>query len=363
MVLLGKNDHIWLNPKTSDEFAVPVGARVLDVRGNSATVVDDDGVKSTITIDDRIQVMHKSVAEGRADMIDLGELTEGSILRNLFTRYKDGKIYTYIGSILTAVNPYRNMPIYGNDAIAKYKEKQLEDNEPHIYAIADNAYRDMKSFSRDETIIISGESGSGKTESTKVFLKYLAYSSGQHSWIEQQILDSNPILEAFGNAKTVRNDNSSRFGKYIDIIFDKDGHILTAEILQYLLEKSRIVSQDTNERNYHIFYSMLAGLSPQQKSQFGLTDGTSYNYLRQDSMKVTERDELTEWNAVLAALKVMQISEESVTNICRLLASVLLIGQIDYSAMHKRFCQMLLELQKDWHKKLIRNTIRNCDLG
>lgn len=157
-----------------------------------------------------------------------------------------------------AVNPYQLLNIYNIEYIRQYSNKKIGELPPHIFAIGDNAYWSMQRYQHDQCIIISGESGSGKTESTKLILQFLAATSGQHSWIEQQILDANPILEgkrtkgecqvimsvsAFGNAKTVRNDNSSRFGKYIDIHFDKRGAIEGAKIEQYLLEKSRIVSQ------------------------------------------------------------------------------------------------------------------------
>ena len=178
-----------------------------------------------------------------------------------------------------AVNPYQILPIYTSEQIKLYRERKIGELPPHIFAIGDNCYSLMKRTRQDQCIVISGESGAGKTESTKLILQYLAAISGKHSWIEQQILEANPILEAFGNAKTVRNDNSSRFGKYIDIYFNKNGIIEGAKIDQYLLEKSRIVHQNPNERNYHIFYCMLQGLSKEHKDKLHLKEASNYKYL------------------------------------------------------------------------------------
>lgn len=186
---------------------------------------------------------------------------------------------TYTGSMLVAINPYEILPIYTNNEITSYRNKKIGELPPHIFAIGDSAFQEILREHHDQCIVISGESGAGKTESTKLILQYLAAISGKHSWIEQQIIEANPVMEAFGNAKTIRNDNSSRFGKYIDIHFSRKGIIHGAKIEQYLLEKSRIVSQNRGERNYHIFYSMLAGLSREEKRKFELEDATKYHYL------------------------------------------------------------------------------------
>uniref|UniRef100_A0A3B4AMQ2 Myosin motor domain-containing protein n=1 Tax=Periophthalmus magnuspinnatus TaxID=409849 RepID=A0A3B4AMQ2_9GOBI len=206
---------------------------------------------------------------------------EGAVLLNIKTRFQRELIYTYIGSILVSVNPYRMYNIYGTDMVLLYKGHALGENPPHLFAIANAAYSKLMDANHNQVIIISGESGSGKTEATKLVLRYLA--AIQHtSNIAQQV---SPLMESFGNAKTVRNDNSSRFGKYIEV-FLENGVISGAITSQYLLEKSRIVFQAKDERNYHIFYEMLAGLPSQQKRAFYLQDAETYYYLNQDQASI-----------------------------------------------------------------------------
>lgn len=189
--------------------------------------------------------------------------------------------------MLVAINPYEKLNIYSKSHLDIYHNKRLGEAPPHIFAIGDCALQRIKEYGRDQCIVISGESGAGKTESTKLLLQYLASVSGKKSWIEQQLIESNPIMEAFGNAKTIRNENSSRFGKYIDIKFNRDGTITGAKIEQYLLEKSRIVSQNSNERNYHIFYSMLAGLSGEEKKMLELASANDFKYLKQEGNSIS----------------------------------------------------------------------------
>ncbi|XP_071990047.1 unconventional myosin-VIIa isoform X6 [Engystomops pustulosus] len=246
--------------------------------------------------------------------------------------YNFGK-KTYTGSILVAVNPYQLLPIYTPDQIRQYTNKKIGEMPPHIFAIADNCYFNMQRNSKDQCCIISGESGAGKTESTKLILQFLAAISGQHSWIEQQVLEANPILEAFGNAKTIRNDNSSRFGKYIDIHFNKKGAIEGAKIEQYLLEKSRVCRQAPDERNYHVFYCMLKGMPADQKKKLGLGKAADYNYLCMGNCTTCDgRDDTKEYANIRSAMKVLMFTDTENWEISRLLAAILHLGNLRYEA-------------------------------
>ncbi|XP_075992651.1 unconventional myosin-VIIa ck [Anticarsia gemmatalis] len=333
MVIVTRGDYIWIEPVSGREFDVAIGARVLAAEGRRIRVRDDDGQEQWLPPERRIKAMHATSVHGVEDMISLGDLHEAGILRNLLIRYNENLIYTYTGSILVAVNPYQILPIYTADQIKLYKERKIGELPPHIFAIGDNAYAHMRRYKQDQCIVISGESGAGKTESTKLILQYLAAISGKHSWIEQQILEANPILEAFGNAKTVRNDNSSRFGKYIDIHFNNGGVIEGAKIEQYLLEKSRIVSQGADERNYHVFYCLLAGLSKEEKKKLELTEPSEYRYLSGGGSFTCEgRDDAAEFQDIRSAMKVLLFTEPEIWEILKLLAAVLHCGNIKYEA-------------------------------
>lgn len=333
MVIVTKGDYIWLEQDSNRQFDVAIGARVLSSDGRQIKVHTDEGRELNLMPGRKIRSMHPSSIHGVEDMISLGDLHEAGILRNLLIRYKDNLIYTYTGSILVAVNPYQILPIYTSEQIKLYKDKKIGELPPHIFAIGDNAYTNMLRYGQDQCVVISGWSGSGKTESTKLILQYLAAISGQHSWIEQQILEANPILEAFGNAKTVRNDNSSRFGKYIDIHFNKQGVIEGAKIDQYLLEKSRIVCQAPGERNYHIFYCMLAGLSKDERLKLNLTDASKYFYLMQgDCITCDGRDDAAEFADIRSAMKVLMFTDAEIWELMMILAALLHVGDIRYKA-------------------------------
>ncbi|KAK5985911.1 Unconventional myosin heavy chain 6, partial [Trichostrongylus colubriformis] len=288
-----------------------------------------------LAADRRVRLMHPSSVQGVEDMTKLGDYHESAILRNIHVRYREKLIYTYTGSILIAVNPYMDIPIYTAVQIRMYKRKKIGELPPHIFAIADNVYTNMRKHGKNQSVIIrlafSGESGAGKTESTKLVLQFLATISGQHSWIEQQVLEANPILEAFGNAKTIRNDNSSRFGKYIDVHFNAAGSIEGARIEKYLLEKSRIVAQSVGERNYHIFYCLLAGLSAEDKKHLELTQPSDYFYLTQGkTLEADGRDDAADLAEIRSAMKVLLFKEAEISSIFQLLAALLHIGNVKY---------------------------------
>ncbi|XP_074774646.1 unconventional myosin-VIIa isoform X1 [Athene noctua] len=334
-------DYVWMDLKTGREFDVPIGAVVKLCDSGQIQVVDDEGNEHWISPQNatHIKPMHPTSIHGVEDMIRLGDLNEAGILRNLLIRYREHLIYTncggrtYTGSILVAVNPYQLLPIYSPEQIRLYTNKKIGEMPPHIFAIADNCYFNMQRNNKDQCCIISGESGAGKTESTKLILQFLAAISGQHSWIEQQVLEANPILEAFGNAKTIRNDNSSRFGKYIDIHFNKRGAIEGAKIEQYLLEKSRVCRQAQDERNYHVFYCMLRGMTMEQKKKLGLGKATDYNYLAMGNCTTCDgRDDSKEYANIRSAMKVLMFTDTENWEISKLLAAILHMGNLQYEA-------------------------------
>ncbi|XP_030067877.1 unconventional myosin-XV [Microcaecilia unicolor] len=274
---------------------------------------------------------HQEEAEedGVEDMTQLEDLQEESILNNLKSRFDREIIYTYIGSILVSVNPYKMHNIYGTEYVMKYEGRALGENPPHLFAIANVAYNKMMDAKHNQCIIISGESGSGKTEATKLVLRYLAAVNQKRNVTQQvRILEATPLLESFGNAKTVRNDNSSRFGKFVEI-FMEEGVICGAITSQYLLEKSRIVFQAKNERNYHVFYEMLAGLPSQQKQLFCLQDAETYFYLNQGgNCDIPGKSDTEDFQRLLSAMEILNFNAEDQSSIFRILSSVLHLGNI-----------------------------------
>ncbi|XP_041849279.1 unconventional myosin-VIIa-like [Melanotaenia boesemani] len=333
MVMLRKGEWVWVD----SDIGVPIGARVKETPTGRRLLVDDEGHERSLLPEQEasLRIMHPTSVEGVDDMIKLGDMTEAGLLRNLLLRYKQGTIYTYISSVLVAVNPYQEFPIYSGEQMKLYRCRRLGELPPHIFAIAESCYFNMTRHHRNQCCIISGESGAGKTESTKLILQYFAAISGELSQqqIEKQILESNPILEAFGNAKTIRNDNSSRFGKYLEIFFNKDGVIEGARMEQYLLEKSRVCHQSLEERNYHVFYCMLAGITAEEKKALRIGNAREYKFLSKgDCIACEGRDDAKDFSRIRLAMKILTFSESHFQEILKLLAAILHLGNVSFEA-------------------------------
>ncbi|XP_078729941.1 unconventional myosin-Ic [Lampetra fluviatilis] len=285
-------------------------------------------MEGALTARDRVGVQDAVLLENHT--------SEAAFLENLRKRFRENLIYTYIGSVLVSVNPYRDLEIYSKQQMERYKGVNFYEVPPHIYAISDNAFRSMRSERRDQCILISGESGSGKTEASKKILQYLAItspSSDRVHIVRDRLLQSNPVLEAFGNAKTLRNDNSSRFGKYMDIQFDYKGAPVGGHILNYLLEKSRVVHQNHGERNFHIFYQLLEGGEDEVLRHMGLDrNPQNYKYLiKGQCSRVSSINDKNEWKIVRNALRVISFSDEDVEALLGVVASVLHLGNVQYT--------------------------------
>ncbi|XP_064192447.1 unconventional myosin-Ie [Anguilla rostrata] len=277
---------------------------------------------------------HNVKQSGVDDMVLLTKITEDAIVENLKKRYMDDYIFTYIGPVLISVNPFKQMPYFGDKEVELYQGSAQYENPPHIYALADNMYRNMMIDRENQCVIISGESGAGKTVAAKYIMSYISRVSGggprvQH--VKDIILQSNPLLEAFGNAKTVRNNNSSRFGKYFEIQFSSGGEPDGGKISNFLLEKSRVVMRNSGERSFHIFYQLIEGANADQKSSLGITSLDYYNYLNQSgSYKVDDINDKSDFQETMHAMKVIGIKPEDRTMVLQIVAGVLHLGNINF---------------------------------
>lgn len=331
---------VWV-PHENQGF---VAAGIKGERGDEVEVeIAESGKRMLVPIDD-IQKMNPPKFDKVEDMAELTCLNEASVLHNIKDRYYSGLIYTYSGLFCVVVNPYKKLPIYTEKIMERYKGIKRHEVPPHVFAITDTAYRSMLQDREDQSILCTGESGAGKTENTKKVIQYLAYVAASKpkgsgagpspqliiGELEQQLLQANPILEAFGNAKTVKNDNSSRFGKFIRINFDASGFIAGANIETYLLEKSRAIRQAKDERTFHIFYQLLTGATPQQKAEFILEDAKSYPFLSSGALPVPGIDDAAEYQATMKSMNIMGMNNEDFNSIFRIVSAVLLFGSMQF---------------------------------
>lgn len=291
------------------------------------------------------------ILEAAEDLTSLSYLNEPAVLHAIKVRYAQLNIYTYSGIVLIATNPFQKVDqLYSQDIIQAYAGKRRGELDPHLFAIAEEAFRCMTQDKQNQTIVVSGESGAGKTVSAKYIMRYFA-SVGNHgeisengiihgadlkadmSEVEKQILATNPITEAFGNAKTTRNDNSSRFGKYLEILFDSKKSIIGANVRTYLLERSRLVFQPQNERNYHIFYQMLAGMAEDQKAELSLSAAEDFKYLNQGGATIIPGvDDAQDFALTNESLSLIGIDERCQAEIYKVLAALLHVGNIEIAA-------------------------------
>ncbi|CAH7670146.1 P-loop containing nucleoside triphosphate hydrolase protein [Phakopsora pachyrhizi] len=352
-----KGTRAWFPDK--DEGWLSAELQEKDVNSSGAVklvFIDDRGKEQVIkTTLDHVEKTRGSelpplrnppLLEATEDLTNLSYLNEPAVLHTIRTRYTTARqIYTYSGIVLVAVNPFVGVPLYSSDIVQAYAGRKKGDLEPHLFAIAEDAYRCMIRDRRDQTVIVSGESGAGKTVSAKYIMRYFATvddpdrpgkrkqtSGSGMTEVEEQILATNPIMEAFGNAKTTRNDNSSRFGKYIEILFDPEQNIVGAKIRTYLLERSRLVYQPETERNYHIFYQLIAGTPQAERKQLGLDSVSKFHYLNQggpNAEKINSVDDKKEFALTQEALSTVGIGMTQQWAIFRILAALLHLGNVE----------------------------------
>ncbi|BGP06402.1 Myosin type-2 heavy chain 1 [Rhodotorula toruloides] len=351
----------WFPDKDLGWVSGHVTAKHVDGEDVRIEFVDENGKDHTVTTtlsaiasnpDVLPPLRNPPVLEGTEDLTNLSHLNEPAVLHTILHRYSLRSIYTYSGIVLVAVNPFTSLSgVYSPSVVQAYSSRLKGELEPHLFAIAEEAYRCMVGKDGEgggnQTIVVSGESGAGKTVSAKYIMRYFATvedpnkpgkkkttASGMTE-VEEQILATNPIMEAFGNAKTTRNDNSSRFGKYIEILFDGTQTIVGARIRTYLLERSRLVYQPETERNYHIFYQLLAGAPSSERKSLGLDSASSFTYLNQggpNALAIAGVDDAAEFEATQKALSTVGITVERQWQIFKVLAALLHLGNMEIRA-------------------------------
>ncbi|XP_061101477.1 unconventional myosin-Vc isoform X2 [Conger conger] len=338
--LYTKYNRVWI-PDTEEVWK---SAEILKDYRSGDSVLElqlEDGTELKYPLDSGVtQLPHlrnPDILVGENDLTALSYLHEPAVLHNLKVRFVESKIiYTYCGIILVAVNPYKQLPVYGDAVIHAYSGRNMGDMDPHIFAVAEEAYKQMARNNKNQSIIVSGESGAGKTVSARYTMRYFAVvsKSGSNTRVEDKVLASNPVTEAFGNAKTTRNDNSSRFGKYTEISFDRRHQIIGANMRTYLLEKSRVIFQSENERNYHIFYQMCASADQPEFKHLRLLSADEFSYTcmggRTDIDGVDDRADMAE---TCRTFSLLGLKEGLQMDVFKVLAAILHLGNVEIRAV------------------------------
>ncbi|KAK2711652.1 hypothetical protein QYM36_012690 [Artemia franciscana] len=325
----------------ADEKEGFVIGNIKGTKGDLVTVALPGGGEKTIK-KDQIQQVNPPKYEKCEDMSNLTYLNDASVLHNLRERYVNKLIYTYSGLFCVAINPYKRYPIYTNRVVQIYKGRRRNEVPPHIFAISDGAYSDMLTNHENQSMLITGESGAGKTENTKKVISYFAgvaastkksdqAATEKKGSLEDQIVQTNPVLEAFGNAKTVRNDNSSRFGKFIRIHFGNSGKLAGADIESYLLEKARVIAQQSLERSYHIFYQMMSGAVPGVKEMCLLSNNVlDYHFVSQGKTSIPGVDDGEEFDMTDKAFDILGFTQQEKDNVYKVTAAVMHMGEMKF---------------------------------
>ncbi|KAK9281631.1 hypothetical protein L1049_004534 [Liquidambar formosana] len=353
--------HVWVE----DPVLAWIDGEVIRINGQEVQVHTTNGKTVVTNISKVFPKDTEAPPGGVDDMTKLSYLHEPGVLQNLSTRYELNEIYTYTGNILIAINPFQRLPhLYDTHMMEQYKGAAFGELSPHVFAVADVAFRAMINEGKSNSILVSGESGAGKTETTKMLMRYLAYLGGRAGvegrTVEQQVLESNPVLEAFGNAKTVRNNNSSRFGKFVEIQFDKNGRISGAAIRTYLLERSRVCQVSDPERNYHCFY-LLCAAPPEDIDRYKLGNPKSFHYLNQS--KCYELDGVNDAHEYLAtrrAMDIVGISEQEQEAIFRVVAAILHLGNINFAKGKEIDSSVIKDEKSRFHLNMTAELLR-CD--
>ncbi|KAG6769940.1 hypothetical protein POTOM_025607 [Populus tomentosa] len=353
--------HVWVE----DPVLAWIDGEVLRINGEQVHVQATNGKTVVANISKVFPKDTEAPPGGVDDMTKLSYLHEPGVLHNLAARYELNEIYTYTGNILIAINPFQRLPhLYDTHMMEQYKGAAFGELSPHVFAVADVAYRQMINEGKSNSILVSGESGAGKTETTKMLMRYLAYMGGRSGvegrTVEQQVLESNPVLEAFGNAKTVRNNNSSRFGKFVEIQFDKNGRISGAAIRTYLLERSRVCQVSDPERNYHCFY-LLCAAPLEERERYKLENPKSFHYLNQTNCyKLDGVDDAEEYLATRRAMDIVGISEEEQEAIFRVVAAILHLGNIEFAKGEEIDSSVIKDQKSRFHLNMTAELLK-CD--
>ncbi|KAK1263833.1 hypothetical protein QJS04_geneDACA009534 [Acorus gramineus] len=353
--------HVWVE----DPTLAWIDGKVVRINGEDAEIQTSNGKKVVVNLSKTYPKDMEAPAGGVDDMTKLSYLHEPGVLQNLSTRYELNEIYTYTGNILIAINPFQRLPhLYDAHMMQQYKGAPFGELSPHVFAVADVSYRAMINEGKSNSILVSGESGAGKTETTKMLMRYLAFLGGRKvtegRTVEQQVLESNPVLEAFGNAKTVRNNNSSRFGKFVEIQFDKHGRISGAAIRTYLLERSRVCQISDPERNYHCFY-LLCAAPPEEIEKYKLGNPKSFHYLNQSNCyELVGINDAHDYLATRRAMDIVGINGQEQDAIFRVIAAILHLGNIDFAKGEEIDSSVVKDDKSKFHLKMTAELLM-CD--